>query len=313
MAFESLPGVKITDLTANRAYIVADFFSVYENAFDAPGEIPLIYKWSDFSVISETRDAFILEGGSSSSKTPNAASGKVFRIPKDIIPDVASQIRIRAILEGVIASNPRIEYRHGRRILPPKTVCVGCEIPPEAYIATGGYRENEINNSNVILKNSGFDKLMWGFIPIATIAAFIAQALFIGELRENILQFTVVSVFTGIAAGLSIYLFCVYSAKTLYAKILREDPAVLEEITFVVCEEGLMAAESEVYDFSDIIKWHEVDYFIETDKVFIIFFNTKAVFWLPKRLFPKELHKELGDFIAEKLQGTKEPDKSEKK
>lgn len=289
MAFESLQGIKINDFNENRAYIVADFFSVYEKADDSQ-VLPLIYKWSDFTTITENRDAFILDNGV-----------RVFRISKNLIPDPAVQIRIRAVLEGAVAANSKIEYRYGRRILPLKTIAVSCEIPPEAYIATGGYRENEINNANVILQLSGFDRLMWFLIPIATIAAFAAQMLFFGGIGSNIVKYLIISVFSGVAVGLSAYLFCVFAAKTLYGKILREDPALLEEITFVVCDDGFIAVESEVYDFSDIIGWHEVAYFIETTHVFIIFSNNKAVFWLPKRLFPKELHKELGDFIADKL------------
>jgi hypothetical protein len=76
----------------------------------------------------------------------------------------------------------------------------------------------------------------------------------------------------------------------------------LEEITVVVCEEGFIAAETEVYDFSDIVHWHKVEYFIETNHVYIVFHKGGAVFWLPKRLFPKNLHQELGDFIADRLQ-----------
>jgi hypothetical protein len=143
--------------------------------------------------------------------------------------------------------------------------------------------------------------MIWFIAPIVTVIVFVLQVLFWGNTTDNLLKFVIIALFSGIAAGLSIYLFCVYGAKTLYGKILREDPALLEEITFVVCEEGFIAAETMVYDYSDLIRWQEVAYFIETTHVFIIFSNNKAVFWLPKRLFPKELHKELGDFIAEKL------------
>jgi hypothetical protein len=296
MAFESLPGVKINDVDNERAYIFADFFSVYENTQD-PEELPKIYKWSDFVSIAENRDAFLLKTGEIGSNPPVS-----FNIAKDLIPDPATQIRIRAIIEGAIAANPKTEYVYGRRILPLKTICVSCEIPPEAYIATGGYRESEINNANVILKNSGFDKLIWIFAPFATVLTLVLQLFFFEEILANLLVICVISLFTGFATGLSIYLFCIYGAKTLYGKILKDDPALLEEITFVVCEDGFIACESEVYNFSDIIKWHEVAYFIETTHLFIVFSNNKAVFWLPKRMFPKELHKELGDFIADKLQ-----------
>jgi hypothetical protein len=40
---------------------------------------------------------------------------------------------------------------------------------------------------------------------------------------------------------------------------------------------------------------------METNHMYIIFSDTKAVFWMPKRLFPKEVHNELGNFIADRL------------
>jgi len=313
LAFESLPGIKITDYENKQTFIIADFFSVYENNQDSD-EVPKIYKWSDFAAIIESKDAFTFK---ISANGNGGTSDIEFVIPMELIPDPASHIRIRAIVEGVVAKNPQIEYKYGRRILPPKTLCAGCEIPPEAYVTTGAYKESEINNSNVILQGPRFDKLMWIFTPIMLVAAFIAQAFYFGEMREvtNILKYLVIAVLAGGVAGVSVYLFCSYSAKTLYRKILKEDPALLEEITFVICDEGFIAAETEVFDFSDIIHWYQVDYFIETNHMYIIFSRNGAVFWLPKRLFPKELHHELGDFIADKLQGdskTEEKSKAKK-
>jgi hypothetical protein len=296
LAFESLPGIKVRDYDTNRDFLVADFFSVYNES----EELPEIYRWSDFETITESRDAFILDNGK-----------KVFTMSKDFIPDPAIQLRIRAIIEGAVAANPNIDYRHGKRILPPKTFCSGFEIPLDAYTATGIYRESEINNSNVILQNPGFDKMIWIFTPIAAVAAFVLQALFWGDVLSNIITYLVISIFTGAVVGVSIYLFCVYASKTLYGKIFKEDIAIVEEITFVICDDGFMAAETEVYDFSDIIFWHEVAYFIETNQLFIIFNHNKAVLWLPKRVFPKEMHKEIGDFIADKLQSRTKSEKSE--
>ena len=287
MAFESLPGVKIRDVNTKQTFIIADFFSVYEK----DSEVPEIYKWSDLVSVTENRREFILDAGV-----------KAYHISKDAISDPLTHLKIRAIIEGVIAANPKIEYNFGKRILPPKTLCVGCEIPPDAYVATGSYKEKEVNNANVILLNSGLDKLIWITFPVATVATFILMAVSWGEVFENILKYILISLLAGASAAMTLYLFCAYASKTLYGKLLREDPALLEEITFVVCEEGFMAAESEVYDFSDIIHWHESAYFIETTHVYIVFKHKQAVFWLPKRLFPKDKHKELGDFIADRLQ-----------
>ena len=295
MAFESLSGVKITDPAAKRVYIIADFFSVCDTEQDA---LPEIYNWSEFKSIAETKAAydFVLNSGDQS--TPLQ-----FKIPKKLIPDPALQIRTRAIIEGAIAANPDVEYKHGRRILPPKTLSSGCEIPTEAYTATGSYQEKELNNSNVVLRNPGFDKAIWICSPLMAVLAFVAQVAFFGNVTVglNLLRYAAISALAGVSVGMTIYLFCVYAAKTIYGKILNEDIALLEDITFVVCDDGFMAAETEVYNYTDIIRWHQVEFFVETNHAYILSSKNKSVCWLPKRLFPKEIHGEIGDFIAAKL------------
>jgi len=292
LAFESQPGVKVKSPDTKQTFIIADYFSVYEK----DEEEPTVYEWPRITAASENRESFLI-----------TVDGKItYRIPKKAIPDPGVQLRVRAIVEGVIASHPHIEYSYGMRILPPKTLCVGCEIPGDAYVATGAYRDKEINNSNVVLLNSGMDKVVMAAFPLVSIAAFAFLAAFfwndIFGHWLNTLKFASISLFAGGAAAMVIYLFCAFAAKTLYARILREDPAILEEITFVICEEGFIAAETEVYDYSDIIRWSETAFFIETNHAYIVFKNRKAVFWLPKRLFPKDMHKELSDFIADRLQ-----------
>ncbi|MDR0223035.1 MAG: YcxB family protein [Oscillospiraceae bacterium] len=287
MAFESLPGVKIKSADGKQTFIIADFFSVYEKG----EEFPAVYEWSDVVSVTENRNGFVI-----------VTNGKSYRILKNCIPDSRVLLMARAIIEGVIAANPKIEYNFGMRILPPKTLCVGCEIPTDAYVASGAYVEKEVNNSNVVLLNAGFDKVIWAVFPLATIAMFAVLSVFWGDALNNLIKFIPISLFAGGAAAMVVYLMCAFAAKTLYGRILRDDPALLEEITFVVCENGFMAAESGVYGFSEIIDWNESAYFIETNHVYIVFKNKKAVFWLPKRLFPKDKHKELSDFIAGRLQ-----------
>ncbi|MCL1881043.1 MAG: hypothetical protein FWF76_02565 [Oscillospiraceae bacterium] len=300
MAFESLPGIKINDPAIKRTYIVADFFSVYENHEheDLESSFPEIYQWSDFSTIYETKTSFVFRSTNS-----NGRLDKEFVISSELVYDPRIWLRIRAIVEGAIAANPEIEYSFGKRVLPPKILCSGCEVPSEAYVATGIYDEWEINNSNVVLMNPILDKLIWMFGPLALITAFILQVIYFGEFWNTsaLLTYLVISILFGGVIGISAYLFSAYGARTLYKKLVKEDPAIFEEITFVVCEEGFMSSESCVYDFSDIIQWHKAAYFMETNHMYIIFADSKAIFWLPKRLFPKEVHQELSDFITDRI------------
>jgi hypothetical protein len=300
LAFESLPGIKIKDPIAKRSFILADFFSVYENVDyeNEENSLPDIYHWSDFLSIVETKKAFILKTGDKDRRVD-----REFVLSADLIPDPRAWIRVRAIIEGAVAANPDIEYTYGKRILPPKTLCLGCDISTESYIATGIYDEGEINNSNVVFLNPILDKLIWAFAPLAAVAAFAAQVFYFGEIWNtmSLISYAAIAILFGLVIGISAYLFSAYAAKTLYRRLLKEDPALLEEITFVICEHGFIAAESRVYDFSDIIPWHKAAYFMETNHMYIIFGDSKAVFWMPKRLFPKEVHHEIGDYIADRL------------
>jgi hypothetical protein len=301
LAFESLPGVKIKDPEAKRTYIIADFFSVYAGYNHTDGEdhsLPDIYNWSDFCSIAETRSSFVFK-----TAKKDTHPGHEFVIPAKLVPDPAVWLRLRAIIEGAIAANSDVEYSYGRRILPPKTLCTGCDVSREAYIATGIYEEAEINNSNVVFLNPYLDKLIWLFGPLAMIGAFVFQMFYFGDIWStvNLLTYAVIALLFGGVAGITAYLLSAYAAKTLYRRLVKEDPALMEEITFVVCEEGFIATESRLYNFSDIVHWHKATYFMETNHMYIIFSDTKAVFWMPKRLFPKDVHGELGDFIADRL------------
>jgi len=279
--------VKIHYREKKQTFIISDFFSVYEKGSD----VPEIYKWSDLVSVSENKADFTLNTGV-----------KSYVIPKSLITDPVQLIRARAIIEGAISINPNVDYKFGKRILPPKTLCTGCEVPRDAYVAVGSYTEKEVNNANVVLLNSGFDKLIIAVFPIATVAAFVLMWVLWGEVLNNLIKFIPISLFAGGATSMVVYLLCAFSAKTLYSRILKEDPALLEDITFVICEDGFIAAESEVYDFCNIISWNESAFFIETNHAYIVFKDKQAVFWLPKRLFPKNKHKEVGDFIADRLQ-----------
>ncbi|MCL2754353.1 MAG: hypothetical protein FWD35_01380, partial [Oscillospiraceae bacterium] len=147
MAFESLPGVKIRDPEAKRIYIIADFFSVYDSytssitADEDEHSLPEIYNWSDFSSVSETRNSFIFRITADKDKRTGAITGeaKEFVIPAKLVSDPAVWLRLRAIVEGAIAANPDVDYSYGHRILPPKTLCSGCDVSNEAYIATAIY------------------------------------------------------------------------------------------------------------------------------------------------------------------------------
>lgn len=287
MAFESIPGVKVVSRSAESTYIFGDFFAVYTK-----GDVsPRIYNWQDINSVQETRTDIII-----------TAAENVYKISKSYIPDVRKFLAVRAVIEGAIAANPAIEYSYTKRILPSKIYYRNCDTPSNAYTASGVYNEKEISYSNVILLNARMGKFFLVISVLVVIIAFLICHFFIGGTEKNWTYFLPISIFSGVIIAMFVYLVCAITAKYIYASLLRTDPALTQSITFVVCSEGFAAIETCLYNATDLIKWEEAAYFIETNYVYIIFKNKKAVFWLPKRLFNKEDQTQLSNFIANKLQ-----------
>jgi hypothetical protein len=98
-----------------------------------------------------------------------------------------------------------------------------------------------------------------------------------------------------------VFLVCAVIANFHYAYLYKTDPALSEEVTFSISSAGFAAVESHLYSGSEFIPWHEANYFIETNNIFIVYKHNKAVFWLPKRLFSKEVQTEISNFIHTRL------------
>jgi len=286
MAFESLPGVKVYAHTAEQTFVVGDFFAVYRNN----EEIPTIYRWAEVKIITENRTDFTVTAG-----------GITYRIPKNCLPDVRKLLNLRGVFEGAISANPSIEYFYQKRILPPKYLYLSGDLSEAPYTVNGVYKEREINFSNVILLNTRLGKVfkIIAFLTIVSIFAFLHFSY--GNTRENWFWFMPISIFSGGIAAMLVYLVCALIANFHYAHLFKTDPALSEEITFTISADGFSAVESHLYTGNEFIPWHEANYFIETNSVFIVYKHNKAVFWLPKRLFTKEIQIEISDFIHARL------------
>ncbi len=98
------------------------------------------------------------------------------------------------------------------------------------------------------------------------------------------------------------YLLCYAFAHRKYQSIAGGDPASKEEIAFVISRFGFSACESCICDFQDLIPWKNLDYFVETNKMFIFYKDNTAVFYLPKKAFDKKDLSSVADLIALKLE-----------
>jgi len=286
LAFESIPGVKVVSHVNDQTFIAGDFFAVYSTG----EEFPSIYSWDEIKHISENNSDFVV-----------AASDNTYRIPKSGINDDKKLLNLRGVFEGAVSSHPAITYNYQQRILPSKTLYKSGDITNAQYSAIGVYNEREINFSNVILLNTRLGKLFKMITFVTVIVVFICLHVFYGNTQKNWIYFLPVSVFGGGIAVMFVYLICAIIAKYHYSFLYRSDPAISCEITFAVCPDGFSAVESHLHTGFEYIPWEEAAYFIETNFVYIIFKNKNSVFWLPKRLFPKEIQIELSKFISSKL------------
>lgn len=286
MAFESLHGMKVGNNTAEQSFVVGDYFAVYTRGI----ELPRIYQWNEVTAIAENRLEFLI-----------TADGTQYTLPKTMIADVRRQLALRAILEGIVAAHPLIDYKYQKRVLPPKTLYHNCDTPPAAYVARGTYNYQELSYSNVVLLGSRIGKALIAICILTSIIVFILLDVFLGQTGRNWFYFLPIAVMSGGVVTMFAYLVCSMLAKYLYASLLHVDPAVTQSITFVVSNEGFAAVESDLYTGSDLISWDDAMFFIETNYVFMVYHNQKAIFWLPKRFFPKDVQKDISNFIAQKI------------
>jgi len=284
MAFESVPGIRVTSKATGQTFIIGDYFAAVENS------VTQIYNWCDIVAVTENEREFEI-----------VTNTEPYFISKTAVPDIKVQLAIRTIIEGQIAVHPNIAHKYDKRILPIKSLYVNCDPSDDAYIATGAYSEKEINYSNVTLAAANIGKIIWIVFAAVAVLSFITANTFFGRFADNWLKFTAISVFGGGISAMFVYMIHAIVARNIYSRFFRYDASIVQPITFVVCEEGFAAVESDVYTFSDLIQWSQAPYFIETNYMFIIFNDKNTLFWLPKRLFPIETQNKLSDFISNHL------------
>jgi hypothetical protein len=287
LAFENVEGIKVISHQDNRIFLIGDYFSVYEG----DSRVPVIYEWTDVKSVTENKHGFIFL----------MQDDSLYKIGKTLINGVSRQLKLRAIVEGNIAKYPYIEHRHQKRVLPAKTHYTSCDMPSRAYSSKGVYNEKEISYSNVTLLNIRLGKLFIVVGIIITLAAFLFCIFVIKDVALNLKYYIPISVFCGVIIAMFIYIACAIVAKYIYSSLAKVDVTLDQEITFVIAEEGFSAIETELHSGFDLVRWDEVAYFVETNYVFIIYKNKRAVFWLPKRLFTKDRQKEISNFIAARL------------
>lgn len=281
MAFCDLKPVRVYDDSAGITYYIGDVFAVY--AFGA--ERPVVYSWDMIESVSVTRKEFVFK----TDKRKYSFDRKHLK----------EEDYFRAV--GIIErewKNFEFSYEHEKRMFPLKSTYVDVMPGKDAYLGSGQVDEGDCVAAFVMMMNLRLVKVLWLVAILIMLITFGALHFFVGITRDNLLYFIPISIASGGIVSLVVYLICHAVARGKYRSIADADPAAEAQISFAVCKFGFAACESCIYDGHDLIPWNVVDYFVETDKMFIFFKDNAAYTYIPKKAFDKKYLGGISDIIA---------------
>lgn len=281
MAFCDLKPVRVYDDDTGITYYIGDVFAVY--AFGA--ERPVVYSWDMIESVSVTRKEFVIK----TAKRKYSFDRKRLK----------EQDYFRSV--GIIEREHKAHefaYEHEKRMFPLKSVYTDIIPGKDAYLGSGQVDEGDCVAAFVLMMNLRLIKVLWLVAVLIMLVTFGALHFFVGITRDNILYFIPISIASGGIVSLVVYLICHMIAKGKYRSIADADPASEAQISFVVCKLGFAACESCIYDGQDLIPWNAVDYFVETDKMFIFYKDNAAYTYIPKKAFEKKYISGISDIIA---------------
>ncbi len=281
MAFCDLKPVRVYDDSAGVTYYIGDVFAVY--AFGA--ERPVVYSWDMIESVSVTRKEFTFK-----------TDKRKYSFDKKHLKE-EDYFRAVAIIEREWKSY-EFAYEHEKRMFPLKSTYVDVIPGKDAYLGSGQVDEGDCIAAFVMMMNLRLVKVLWLVAILIMLVTFGALHFFIGITRDNLLYFIPISIASGGIVSLVVYLICHAVARGKYRSIADVDPASEAQISFVVCKFGFAACESCIYDGHDLIPWNMVDYFVETDKMFIFYKDNAAYTYIPKKAFDKKYLGGISDIIA---------------
>lgn len=285
MAFCDLKPVKVNSESTGITYYIGDVFAVYSN-----DPIPVIYSWDQISEVTEDRRAVSI-------KTKNYT----YIIPKKEFFSGEDYFRTIAIIECAQKSGGFV-YQHQRRILPLKSEYIETDPGKEYYSGSCYIDENDAASTFVMLMNFRLMKVLWLLAIILMLVIFLGLHLIFGVTRNNVLYFIPISMISGAILTLLVYIICHAIARSKYTSVAGCDPASNEEITFLICPMGYAACESCVYDGQELIPWSSLDYFVESDKMFVFYKDGSTTVFIPKKAFDKKCVGGIADIISLRLE-----------
>ena len=287
MAFEALPGFKITVSQTEQTFIVGDYFAVFQDDNDMPD----VYEWRSVLSYSEFPDEFRI-----------GFERAEYVLPKNAFTDNLQIIHFRTIAEGMLSGIKDVELNVKSRIIPPKYNYTNADLSSSAFTGTGVYAEKEINSGSVSHIYGKIRVPIWFIAAASGVASFFLMWGIGGDLDKNYLFYLVIAFFIGIGVGVVIYLILCIVARYRYSGFLKRDVSTAENIVFVVAPDGFGAIEQCIYSGKELIPWSFARYFYETKYSVSIVCRDKSVCCIPKRLFPKGSQTDLVEFVAARVE-----------
>lgn len=282
MAFQDLKPVRARDDENSSSYIIGSVFAAY--VFN--NDVPTVFSWDMVTGVSVNRKEFAIN-----------LSDRKYVITKKMFSSNEDILRAIAIIECK-QKEFGFSYMHEKRMFPLKSLYNEYSAGRDTYIGEGMLEESDIASSFIMLLNVKFLKMLWLVAVLVAIAAMCVLHFTIGITRDNILYFIPISAAAGGISALLVRIITQAVARGRFKAMSDADLASKFPITFVICRTGFAACESCVYDSRDLVPWSEMDYFIESDRMFILFKNNNPVVYIPKKAFDKKTVSGVADVIA---------------
>lgn len=288
MAFCDLKPVRVIDVKSGLTYVIGEVFAVY----GLGAQFPVVYSWDMVKGVSINRRemTFSFVGAKNNASILN----KSFR---------SAEENLRAI--AIIECQLRIYnfyYQHDKRLFPLKSLYVECSPGKDSYTGEGMIDEADTAAAHIALLNFKLIKFLWLVAILIALVTFGILDFVIGLTRDNILYFILISIAAGGIFSLIVYIITHATARARVKSIADADIASKETITYVVSTAGFAACESCIYQNRNLVSWSEADYFVESDKMFIIFKGRTPLAYIPKKAFSKKSLSGVADIIAVSLE-----------
>lgn len=281
MAFSDLKPVSVTDEKSS-TYIIGNVIAVYNPSAAAP----LVYSWDMVKSAAVSRRDVKISAGNTNIVIPYKAFGSDEKV-----------LRAIAIIECQQKRHD-FSYQHEKRMLPLKSLYVECAPGRETYIGEGIYDEGETAAAFIALLNFKLIKLLWLVAILITLVALAVIHFNFGITRANVLYYIPISIATGGIVSLLVYIIVHAIERGKFKAKCSADLGARLPVTFVVSRVGFAVCESCIYESRDLIPWSEIDYFVESDKMFILYRNGNVAAYIPKKAFAKKHVSGVADIMA---------------